>query len=350
MLLISLAVLMWMESTLWTTNQSSGTESSPSTETQLLAIAPEKHAQRNGKGSIGDLPEIQEADNWDKLAFAFPTWKKWMILCVIFLVQVSMNFNASVYANAVSGLAEHFNITEAKARLGQMIFLIAYAFGSELWAPWSEEYGRWPVMQLSLFFVNIWQVLCALAPNFHSVLIGRCLGGLSSAGGSVTLGMIADMWDPDDQHYAVSFIVFSSVAGSVVGPIAGGFMETTLRWPLNFVIQLAVGVAVQLAHLILVPETRSTIMLDKEAKKQRKAGIANVRGPREAHGPGLSLKEILVIWCRPFSMFAREPIVLFLSLLSGFSDALIFTFLESFTPVFSLWGFNKIQVGLAFIP
>jgi hypothetical protein len=35
------------------------------------------------------------------------------------------------------------------------------------------------------------------------------------------------------------------------------------------------------------------------------------------------------VWARPFYMLLREPIVLCLSLLSGFSDALIFTFLES---------------------
>jgi hypothetical protein len=90
--------------------------------------------------------------------------------------------------------------------------------------------------------------------------------------------------------------------------------------------------------------------LDREAKKQRKHGIANVYGPLELHGPDLSVKELGIIWARPFSMFFREPIVLFLSLLSGFSDALIFTFLESFQPVFELWGFGPIQIGLAFVP
>ena len=74
-----------------------------------------------------------------------------------------------------------------------MIFLVTYAFGCELWAPWSEEVGRWPVLQLSLFLVNIWQILAGLAPNFGSLLLARALGGLCSAGGSVTLGMIADL-------------------------------------------------------------------------------------------------------------------------------------------------------------
>jgi len=49
-------------------------------------------------------------------------------------------------------------------------------------------------------------------------------------------------------------------------------------------------------------------------------------------------------------MFFTEPIVLWLSLLSGFSDALIFTFLQSFQPVYEQWGFGTIGVSLAFIP
>jgi len=49
-------------------------------------------------------------------------------------------------------------------------------------------------------------------------------------------------------------------------------------------------------------------------------------------------------------MFFTEPIVLWLSLLSGFSDALLFIFLQAFTPVYKQWGFSTIQTGLAFIP
>ena len=104
-----------------------------------------------------------------------------------------MNLNASLYGNAVTGLTKEFHISSQAARVGQAVFLISYAFGCELWAPWSEEFGRWPIMQLSLGFVNLWQLPVALAPNYGAVVVGRFLGGISSAGGSVTLGMIADM-------------------------------------------------------------------------------------------------------------------------------------------------------------
>lgn len=177
-----------------------------------------------------DKYEITEDDCYDELGYSFPAWKKWYILTVIFWVQVSMNFNTSLYSNAIPGITEEFGVSAQAARCGAMIFLVLYAFGCELWAPWSEEFGRWPILQLSLFLVNIWQLPVALAPNFASIMVGRALGGLSSAGGSVTLGMIADIFESDKQQYAVAYIVFSSVGGSILGPVVGGFSEHYLNW------------------------------------------------------------------------------------------------------------------------
>lgn len=141
----------------------------------------------------------------------------------------------------------------------------------------------------------MWQLPCALAPNFATIVVARFLGGLSSAGGSVTLGMVADMWAEDDQQYAVAFIVLSSVGGSAIGPIVGGFVQTYLSWHWNFWIQLILGASVQAAHFFLVPETRSIIIIDREAKKRRKANpSANVWGPSELKENRFSTREILL--------------------------------------------------------
>ncbi|OJJ72196.1 hypothetical protein ASPBRDRAFT_125900 [Aspergillus brasiliensis CBS 101740] len=314
------------------------------------ATQPDDDSEIQGKFHGPVKRELTEDDCYEKLGFCFPWYKKWTILTVIFVVQMSMNFNSSTYANAVPQLSEHFHISEQAARVGQMIFLVTYAFGCELWAPWSEEYGRWPIMQLSLLFVNIWQIPCALAPNFATMVVCRGLGGISSAGGSVTLGMTADMWEPNDQGFAVAYVVLSSVGGTTIGPIFGGMMQQWLNWRWNFWIQLIFGVATQLLHFFLVCETRSTILLDREAKRRRQTGEdPNVYGPNELKASRLDIKEVLHIWRRPFEMFLCEPIVLFLSLLSGFSDALIFTCIESFSLVFAQWGFNAVQIGLCFI-
>jgi hypothetical protein len=48
-------------------------------------------------------------------------------------------------------------------------------------------------------------------------------------------------------------------------------------------------------------------------------------------------------------MLITEPIVLFLSLLSGFADALIFMFFESYGIVFKQWGFSPTQISLVLV-
>ncbi|KAI0033653.1 major facilitator superfamily domain-containing protein [Vararia minispora EC-137] len=330
------------------TPEASATPSSSSAlrpASTLISAKSVNYSKQRPDGKV----ELKDTDVWDKLGYTWPWWKKWGILSVIFAVQVSMNLNASLYANAVPLLSDHFHISNQAARVGQMIFLCSYAFGCELWAPWSEEFGRWPILQLSLFFVNIWQIPCALAPNFGTIVVCRFLGGISSAGGSVTLGMVADMWEEHNQQYAVAFIVLSSVGGSAVGPIFGGFVQKFLDWRWNFWIQLIAGGTVQALHFF-VPETRATVLVTREAKRRRKAGETMLYSTTELEGSQLNVRHVLMTWARPFEMFLREPIVLWLSLLSGFSDALIFTFLESYTPVFKQWGFDEATTGLAFIP
>jgi hypothetical protein len=110
---------------------------------------------------------------------------------------------------------------------------------------------------------------------------------------------------------------------------------------------------VQLLHFFTVPETRTTIMMNRIAKKRRETGQdPNIYGPDEINSfwDRFTFKELMYTWLRPFRMFLTEPIVLVLSLLSGFSDALIFIQIQSFSLVYKQWNFNSWQIGLAFLP
>ncbi|RJE23784.1 multidrug transporter [Aspergillus sclerotialis] len=323
------------------------TESGPTPDSS----SPEDEVEKVPSERTDGKRELKEHECYDKLAYCWPRWKKWMYLSAVAGIQVSMNFNTSVYPNAVKPLAKAFDIGEQEARVGQMIYLVTYSVGCELWAPWSEEFGRWPILQLSMLLINVWQILAALAPNWGSLVVARGLGGVSTAGGSVTLGLIADLYEPDTQQFPLAFIVLSSCIGTSIGGIIGGPIGRFLSWQWFFWIQLIFGGVVQ-AVMFFMPESRSTILIDVEAKRRRKTGEdPNVYGPDELKKPRVSLKEAGKIWIRPFHMLLREPIVFCLSLLSGFSDALIFTFLESFSIVYEQgWGFGILGQAWAFIP
>lgn len=134
----------------------------------------------------------------------------------------------------------------------------------------------------------------------------------------------------------------------VIGGMAGGSIEQYLPWRWNFWIQLILGVTVQIVHFFFVPETRSTVMLNRKAKKMRKTDSeCTIRGPTEDEK--FDWKHAAALMGRPYKMLLTEPIVLFLSLLSGFADALIFSFLESYGYVFGPggWDFTPSQLGFA---
>lgn len=144
------------------------------------------------------------------------------------------------------------------------------------------------------------------------------------------------MREAEDQQFAVAFIVLSSVGGSSIGPVVGAFIQKNLAWQCNFWIQLMFGGFVQLVHSFFVSETRSTVLLDHEAKRLRKAGQTNVYGPGELKEHRFETKEIqdllVFLSCSLRCLRENQSIALCLSLLSGFSDGLIFCFMEAFTP------------------
>lgn len=63
-------------------------------------------------------------------------------------------------------------------------------------------------------------------------------------------------------------------------------------------------------------------ILTKVARGMRESGEnPNIYGPKEVGKTGLTFKEVLTTWIRPFYMLFTEPIIAWLSAVSGFSDA-----------------------------
>ncbi|PPJ50340.1 hypothetical protein CBER1_05899 [Cercospora berteroae] len=346
-----------------TTNSTDNKDKNEITTTSVASNSPRgSEAKVPGANNIttssaapdNNNPNILTEKSPEGLAYtakSWSSWKKWLVLTGMLLVQISQNYNAAVYMSAVPQLTQRFDISAATARLAQMIFLVMYAFGCELWAPFSEEFGRKWVIQTSMTLVNIFMVVVALAPSWSAVFAARALGGLSSAGGSVTLGMVADMYSPTDQFQAVAFTCFGSVLGSIIPPIVGGTVVERYSGLACIWIAVAIGCFTQVVHICL-PETRPEILLDKEAKKRRKMDPnETVMGPMEAQGSfwqRLSWKHVGKLMWRPYWLLLTEPIVLFLSLLSGFSDSLIFSGLDSFGIILKKWDFSSQQIGFAF--
>lgn len=102
------------------------------------------HREDNVPLPYTDKIELTASAAYDDLGYSYPVWRKWQKLCVMFCIQISINLNASLYANGVAAISKEHIIRKQVARIPQLTFLYTYAFGCELRAPRSEELGRWP--------------------------------------------------------------------------------------------------------------------------------------------------------------------------------------------------------------
>ena len=94
--------------------------------------------------------------------------------------------------------------------------------------------------------------------------------------------------------------------GREPGGVVGGPVERFLEWRWNFWIQLIFN-AGAMCIFFFMPESRSTIMLDKEAKRRRKTGEdPNIYGPNELKKPRISISEMATVWIRPCKSFQLQ--------------------------------------------
>jgi MFS family permease len=92
-------------------------------------------------------------------------------------------------------------------------------------------YGRRPIYIISLTFSIIWLVLCAVAKNIQTMIVGRLMGGLSGAAFlSVAGASVGDLFDHNGLQFPM--IMYSGIQfmGPELGPIIGGFVNYYTSW------------------------------------------------------------------------------------------------------------------------
>ncbi len=153
------------------------------------------------------------------------------------------------------------------------LFLLGYCAGPLIFAPLSEFYGRRYIFYITFICYIAFSFLCAFAPNFGSLLVGRFLAGtFVSAPLTNAPGVLADLWGPAARGNAMAGFSCMVWVGPSIGPVISGFLELTedWRWSVYMTHWLAGGT---LLLLFTIPETFTPIVLKHKAQRIRRARI-----------------------------------------------------------------------------
>ncbi len=88
----------------------------------------------------------------------------------------------------------------------------------------SDQYGRRPTLLLSTAGLTVDWVLMALAPNLWWLVVGRMLGGITSASFTAIYAYMADVTPPEDRARAYGWVGSAFSLGFVAGPVVGGVL------------------------------------------------------------------------------------------------------------------------------
>lgn len=108
------------------------------------------------------------------------------------------------------------------------LLMFAYSIVQFLSAPimggLSDQYGRRPVLLISLFGFAIDYLLLALAPNIFWLFIGRIIAGITGASFTTATAYIADISTPEKRAQNFGMIGAAFGVGFIIGPVIGGLL------------------------------------------------------------------------------------------------------------------------------
>lgn len=249
------------------------------------AVNPDEQPFINDDGHLDFSPDdIENPKNWSAK-------RRWYITLVAILLVLNATFASSSPSGCLQGIAEEFKVSTVAAGLVITLFLLGYCFGPLFFAPLSEFFGRRWIFYSTFICYVIFNFLCAWAPNFGSLLVGRFITGtFASAPLSNAPGVLADLWGPVERGNAMALFSLITFAGPGLSPMISGFLELKENWRWSFYVLLWLGGA-SMFLMFTIPETHPATVLTNKARRIRRLeleGYENVQSPTEASGQTLT--------------------------------------------------------------
>jgi EmrB/QacA subfamily drug resistance transporter len=121
----------------------------------------------------------------------------------------------------------------------------------------SDQFGRKKIMLFGATLFCIGSVVCAVAPDYNTLIIGRIIMGVGAAGSEPgTLSMLRQLF-PEEPMRSRVFGVWAAISGLALalGPVFGGALVGIGGWRLIFWANLGLSVVLLVFGWLVLPES-----------------------------------------------------------------------------------------------
>lgn len=179
-------------------------------------------------------------------AFATPS-----LFILVLMISVGP-FGDTIYAPSLPSIAEAFNTRYHNVQLTITFYLFGYSISQILYGPFSDRFGRKPIMIVGGIILLIGSTVCLISHNISVLIFARFLQGFGACAGAViSSAAVRDAFSLKNQGK-----VFAKMnAAFSIAPGAGAIVGTFISWQTNFIVLFVLAIILLISIIWIFPET-----------------------------------------------------------------------------------------------
>lgn len=331
----------------------------------------EYRARALAEHDVDDLEAVDQVLSRRPPYSIFSKRKKQYIVFMVAWAGLFSALSSGIYFPALNTLAKELSVSNELINLTLTSYMIFQGVAPTIYGDLADMAGRRPAYFIGFVIYIGANIGLALQNSYAALFVLRCLQS-SGSSGTIAMGngVVADIALSSERGIYMGFATSGPMIGPAIGPVIGGILSQFLGWRAIFWFLTIMAAVYMVPFLITFPETgrnvvsngsvppqvwnvsllsylqtrkanhgdvlsRTISVQDKRAVQAELAGKRNLRWPNP-------LKTIHIILEKDVGI-----ILLYNSLVyTAFYDV-IATIPSLFAEIY---GFNDLQIGLAFIP
>lgn len=148
----------------------------------------------------------------------------------------------NVFMAALPDMARDFSVNYDQVQLAITAYLVGTAIAQLLIGPFSDRYGRRPIVLTCLSIFSIASLGCALAQDFGVFMTFRMMQCFVVACLVVSRAAVRDMVAGEKAASMIAYVTMGMSLVPMIAPTFGGFVDQYFGWRTIFVVLAFVGV------------------------------------------------------------------------------------------------------------
>lgn len=164
-----------------------------------------------------------------------------LTMFALFMGMFTANLDSTILATAIPYITNEFHSLDDIGWYGSATFLTFAAFQTTWGKAFKYFNLKWAYL-VSLFIFEVGSLICAVAPNSVTLIVGRAIAGIGAAGLCTgTFVIIGYTVVPERQPRFMGVMGATYALASFVGPLVGGAFTEKVTWRWCFYLNLPIG-------------------------------------------------------------------------------------------------------------